>query len=345
IGRFHWRCDSSKSKDVQGEKNDETLTSRVPEARRNLSKKFLVNKRTCAQPGVLTLPILSIFLLAWIGWNADIEGRGLGELCTYDKMFDTAYWLASIWRIEGLSALTEGVVFIEYGKGSIRRIEKFNMAYWDDLVWAPRIKYSRIFFSNLGYGVLGFWIRRIEILVKLGLDTLYLHVGYGVLVFSLLGGIRGDIGINTFRNALMAHYLPHSSMYVSPPSITIVRPWFETIGYSGEIGAKGTLKRSYLPPRWRLLMAQVIQCFDGKIRGLDQISNKDATIMYCLANRVKVDYARLIWEDIIHKLSKKTREKVVPYPRYGYCKNQKKTVKSRKTRTRERIECTRARSF
>ncbi|GKB14365.1 hypothetical protein Tco_0848288, partial [Tanacetum coccineum] len=28
----------------------------------------------------------SICLLAWMGWNADIEGRGLGELCTYDKI-------------------------------------------------------------------------------------------------------------------------------------------------------------------------------------------------------------------------------------------------------------------
>ncbi|GJU18321.1 ribonuclease H-like domain-containing protein [Tanacetum coccineum] len=27
-----------------------------------------------------------ICLLAWMGWNADIEGRGLGELCTYDKI-------------------------------------------------------------------------------------------------------------------------------------------------------------------------------------------------------------------------------------------------------------------
>ncbi|GJU48509.1 hypothetical protein Tco_1218064 [Tanacetum coccineum] len=57
-------------------------------------------------------------------------------------------------------------------------------------------------------------------------------------------------------------------------------------------------------------------CLGGKTGGLDQISNKDATILYCLANRVKVDYAKLIWEDIIHKLSKKTREKVVPYPRF-----------------------------
>ncbi|GJY32889.1 hypothetical protein Tco_0417358 [Tanacetum coccineum] len=46
------------------------------------------------------------------------------------------------------------------------------------------------------------------------------------------------------------------------------------------------------------------------------ISNKDATILYYLANRVKVDYAKIIWEDIIHKLNKKTREKVIPYPRF-----------------------------
>ncbi|GJT11577.1 hypothetical protein Tco_0858619 [Tanacetum coccineum] len=30
----------------------------------------------------------------------------------------------------------------------------------------------------------------------------------------------------------------------------------------------------------------------------------------------KVDYAKLIWEDLIHKLNKKTREKIVPYPRF-----------------------------
>ncbi|GJS92575.1 hypothetical protein Tco_0799543 [Tanacetum coccineum] len=28
-----------------------------------------------------------ICLLAWMGRSVDIEGRGLGELCTYDKMF------------------------------------------------------------------------------------------------------------------------------------------------------------------------------------------------------------------------------------------------------------------
>ncbi|GKC62032.1 hypothetical protein Tco_1089630 [Tanacetum coccineum] len=123
--------------------------------------------------------------------------------------------------------------------------------------------------------------------------------------------IKGDINITSFRNALRAHYLPHSSMYVPPPSIAVVRSWFAIIRYSGEIGAKGTLKKSFLPPRWRLLMAQIIQCLGGKTGSHDQISNKDAIILYCMANRVKVDYAKLIWEDIIHKLNKKTRLKAL----------------------------------
>ncbi|GKB62849.1 hypothetical protein Tco_0919035 [Tanacetum coccineum] len=84
-------------------------------------------------------------------------------------------------------------------------------------------------------------------------------------VSTPIGGIRGDIGITTFRNALRVHYLPYIS---------------------------------------------------GKRGGHDQISNKDAIILHCLANGVKVDYVRIIWEDIIHKLNKKTKENVVSYPRF-----------------------------
>ncbi|GKD99684.1 hypothetical protein Tco_1387668 [Tanacetum coccineum] len=129
-----------------------------------------------------------------------------------------------------------------------------------------------------------------------------------VWIPSLTGGVRGEIGIATFRNALRAQYLPHSSMYIPTPSITTVRPWFATIRYRGEIGVKETLRKSCIPPRWRLLMAQIKQCLGGKTRALDQISNKHATILYCLANGVQVDYAKIIWEDLIHKLNKKTRE-------------------------------------
>ncbi|GJT53677.1 hypothetical protein Tco_0988731 [Tanacetum coccineum] len=69
------------------------------------------------------------------------------------------------------------------------------------------------------------------------------------------GGIYGEVGVNTFRNAIGAHYLPHSSEYVAPPSINIVRQWFKTIGYGETVPAKGTLKKSLLSPKWSLLMA------------------------------------------------------------------------------------------
>ncbi|GJZ59886.1 retrovirus-related pol polyprotein from transposon TNT 1-94 [Tanacetum coccineum] len=93
-------------------------------------------------------------------------------------------------------------------------------------------------------------------------------------------GILGEVRVNTFRNAIGAHYLSHSTEYVSTSPLETIRAWFSTIGYRKEIGANGTLKKSCLPPR------------------------------------VNIDYAKLIWEDIITKLNKKTREKVVPYPRF-----------------------------
>ncbi|GJT15209.1 hypothetical protein Tco_0873915 [Tanacetum coccineum] len=49
------------------------------------------------------------------------------------------------------------------------------------------------------------------------------------------GGISGEVGVNTFRNAINAHSLPHSIKYVTPPSIDVVRKWFPTIGYGEEI--------------------------------------------------------------------------------------------------------------
>nr|GFA18952.1 hypothetical protein [Tanacetum cinerariifolium] len=75
---------------------------------------------------------------------------------------------------------------------------------------------------------------------------------------------------------------------------------------------QGTLKKSFLPSRWMLLMAQLFSAY-GKTGGFDQISNKDAMILYCLANGVHIDFARLIWEDLISNLKKKNRENVIPY--------------------------------
>ncbi|GJX65733.1 hypothetical protein Tco_0300076 [Tanacetum coccineum] len=58
-------------------------------------------------------------------------------------------------------------------------------------------------------------------------------------------GIYDEVGVNTFRNAIGAHYLPHSSEYVVPPSIHIVRPWFKTIRHGEVKLPKGLSKRVF----------------------------------------------------------------------------------------------------
>ncbi|GKB21421.1 hypothetical protein Tco_0855344 [Tanacetum coccineum] len=65
-----------------------------------------------------------------------------------------------------------------------------------------------------------------------------------------------------------ANYLSQSTEYADVPSLETIRAWFSTTWYSGEIGDKGTLKKSCLPPRRRLLMAKIIQCLgEHKMEG------------------------------------------------------------------------------
>nr|GEX74710.1 hypothetical protein [Tanacetum cinerariifolium] len=78
-----------------------------------------------------------------------------------------------------------------------------------------------------------------------------------VFFLTPTSGIYGNVKVNTFRNAIRAHYLPHSSEYVAPPSIDIVRQWFETIRYGEAVPAKGTLKKSLFPPRASSITRQV----------------------------------------------------------------------------------------
>nr|GEV18009.1 ribonuclease H-like domain-containing protein [Tanacetum cinerariifolium] len=61
---------------------------------------------------------------------------------------------------------------------------------------------------------------------------------------------------------------------------------FPMTGYGEEVSIKETLRKSLLPPRWSL------------------------------ANGIHIDYANIFWEDIILKLKKKQREKVVPHTQF-----------------------------
>ncbi|GKF31746.1 hypothetical protein Tco_0101544 [Tanacetum coccineum] len=75
--------------------------------------------------------------------------------------------------------------------------------------------------------------------------------------------------------------------------------------------------KEYLAKFWYLAKTlENSKCLGGKTRGFDHITNKDAIILYSLANGINIDYASIFWEDIIIKLNKRHREKVVAYTRF-----------------------------
>ncbi|GJZ49620.1 hypothetical protein Tco_0603810 [Tanacetum coccineum] len=54
----------------------------------------------------------------------------------------------------------------------------------------------------------------------------------------------------------------------------------------------------------------------GKTGDFDQITNKDAIMLYSLANEINIDCASIFGEDIIFKLNKKHKERVILYSRF-----------------------------
>nr|GEX26967.1 uncharacterized mitochondrial protein AtMg00810-like [Tanacetum cinerariifolium] len=71
-----------------------------------------------------------------------------------------------------------------------------------------------------------------EYLIDFWYTTFVVEKSNKIWFFISLGGIKGEVGVTSFRNAIGANCLAHSRNYESIPSIKTVREWFPTIGYS-----------------------------------------------------------------------------------------------------------------
>nr|GFA41830.1 hypothetical protein [Tanacetum cinerariifolium] len=64
--------------------------------------------------------------------------------------------------------------------------------------------------------------------VGFNIEDIIFNPNNKVFFSTLTGGSFGYVGVNTFRNITRAHYLPHSSEYLAPPSIDIVSSTLNT---------------------------------------------------------------------------------------------------------------------
>ncbi|GJT40225.1 hypothetical protein Tco_0940090 [Tanacetum coccineum] len=154
----------------------------------------------------------------------------------------------------------------------------------------PSFYVKRIFMYLKGTPSLGLWYPKcLGFDLKGYLDSDYAYCNMDRKSTSsacqLLGGklIYHFIRDHILKGDIELHFIPTqyqlADIFTTPlDELTFKRLIVEL--YSREIREKGTLKKNCLPPRWRLLMGQIIQCLGGKTSGLDQISNKDATILF-----------------------------------------------------------------
>ncbi|PWA82785.1 hypothetical protein CTI12_AA172790 [Artemisia annua] len=79
------------------------------------------------------------------------------------------------------------------------------------------------------------------------------------------GSTNLEFGVSSFREAIGANYLKDPQQYEANPDGKVTKTFFGNIGYSDKL--TGTLRKTYLPPNWKLLMTLIIQCIGGNTGG------------------------------------------------------------------------------
>nr|GEX87034.1 hypothetical protein [Tanacetum cinerariifolium] len=91
------------------------------------------------------------------------------------------------------------------------------------------------------------------------------------------------------------------------------------LGYTGSLYKYTNMFVDHMHLPWRTLAACINKCLCGKTASNDKLRKSRIDILWGMFYRENVDYPALIWEDIAyqinHKKEKKSRRKIMPYPR------------------------------
>ncbi|GKC69996.1 hypothetical protein Tco_1115879 [Tanacetum coccineum] len=81
------------------------------------------------------------------------------------------------------------------------------------------------------------------------------------------------------------------------------------LGYPGNIKLLSDVKVDILPQPWRTFGTIINKCLSGKVTGIDSLRLSRAQILWGLYHQQKVDYAYLLWEDLVFQIENKESRK------------------------------------
>ncbi|GJS79805.1 hypothetical protein Tco_0729686 [Tanacetum coccineum] len=121
-------------------------------------------------------------------------------------------------------------------------------------------------------------------------------------------------GSESFANSLSAAVLATAANPFMPPAEYItIEKFLKLIGYEAEAPSATKFYIKHPTQPWQTLFKVLNCCTITRMTSLDQAKLNMLQMFHAVVNQQHVDYARLIWSDIIYQI-KQTSHKAIQYP-------------------------------
>ncbi|GKB07108.1 hypothetical protein Tco_0835341 [Tanacetum coccineum] len=139
-----------------------------------------------------------------------------------------------------------------------------------------------------------------------------------IINFTMMNGKKPlTIGFKTFYESTGLDY--NKGTYVSHPSPKDVKAKLARITTDEVLINRNPILKTAFPTAWRILFTFMIQVLGGNYSSTKQVNSIQQLIEYCLTTRTKVDIGEIIYSDLVTRLTNKSRQKYVSYPRFVLC--------------------------
>ncbi|GJY44725.1 hypothetical protein Tco_0432938 [Tanacetum coccineum] len=136
--------------------------------------------------------------------------------------------------------------------------------------------------------------------------------------FSVMNGKRPlTLDFKTFTESSGLDYA--KGKYVSYSSTKEVKAELAKIIDNPILLDRTPVLKTAFPVSWRILFTFVVQVLDGNYSSTEQVNSIQQLFAYCLLTCTKVDIGEIIYNDLVTRLTNKSMQKYVSYPRFVSC--------------------------
>ncbi|GJU48319.1 hypothetical protein Tco_1217874 [Tanacetum coccineum] len=133
-----------------------------------------------------------------------------------------------------------------------------------------------------------------------------------------LNGKSHTINVDTFRDILKICPILPGQRFEELPLEEAILSFIRDLGHTREIKFLSDVNVNHMHQPWRSLAAIINKCLSKKTTALENLRLSRAQILWGVYHNKKVDYAYLLWEDLVFQVENKNSKKNndMYYPRF-----------------------------